>query len=119
MSKPLHDNQTGVNSQLLFISYFPSIEHFLPLVSDAEESGYRVVPALPLKLVQDLVSPLASDPQRMLFAIDDTDECLSNNPRLSRVLMVVATLVNSVTCPHVPGVPVPIAEDDDDLDQVS
>lgn len=91
----------------------------MPLVTDAETAGYRVVPPLSSELTQDLFVPSASNPTRMLFGSDSTDDCLSTNPSLSRVLMVVATLVNSVTGPYLTGIPTPIAEEDDELDQVS
>ena len=92
-------------------------EHTEPLVKDAETAGYRVVPPPAPETTQDLFSP-ASGHARHFFVAAAGDDCLSSNARLSRVLMVIAALVNCVTPPYLPGVPPPLEEDDDEIEQV-
>ncbi|KAM7534781.1 hypothetical protein Aperf_G00000109388 [Anoplocephala perfoliata] len=94
-------------------------EHSEPLVQDAETAGYRVVPPPSPETTHDLFSPSSLDNTRTLFGrISPGDHCLSTNAALSRVLMVVATLVNSVTPPYLANMPPPLEEDDDEIEQV-
>lgn len=89
-------------------------------MKDAETAGYRVVPPPAPETTQDLFCP-SSGHVRQFFGSSTTgsDDCLSTNAPLSRVLTVVATLVNCVTPPYLPGVPPPLEEDDDEIEQVS
>ncbi|CDS36846.1 AT rich interaction region [Echinococcus multilocularis] len=100
-------------------------EHSEPLVQDAETAGYRVVPPPSPDTTHDLFSPSPSHARQFFgptgSAVGNgygSDDCLSSNAPLSRVLMVVATLVNCVTPPYLPGLPPPLEEDDDEIEQM-
>ncbi|VDK39035.1 unnamed protein product [Taenia asiatica] len=100
-------------------------EHSEPLVQDAETAGYRVVPPPSPDTTHDLFSPSPSHARQFFGPAGGavgsgcgSDDCLSSNAPLSRVLMVVATLVNCVTPPYLAGLPPPLEEDDDEIEQV-
>ncbi|VDM23259.1 unnamed protein product [Hydatigera taeniaeformis] len=95
------------------------------MVQDAETAGYRVVPPPSPDTTHDLFSPSPSHARQFFGPAGSpvgsgcgSDDCLSSNAPLSRVLMVVATLVNCVTPPYLAGLPPPLEEDDDEIEQV-
>uniref|UniRef100_A0A5K3FAU4 C2H2-type domain-containing protein n=2 Tax=Mesocestoides corti TaxID=53468 RepID=A0A5K3FAU4_MESCO len=87
-------------------------EHSVPMVHDAETAGYRVVPPPSPDSTYDLFSPSSSHSTHLF------GDSLGSNIHLTRVLTVATTLVNCVTPPYLPGLPPPLEEDDDEIEQV-